>query len=373
MNVLAVFTPQIGRVSETFIRKHVEDLRPGQTVAVVRYCAISFGGQWRAGCPLFFIDRWRKSLRTRLTLRLGSDETQLRARAIAGFLRRHKVGAVLGEYLDQFADFVPLLNSMGIPYVVQGHGIDLSASLRRSGMAHTYRRYTSAKAILTRCEFHRQRLVSIGLPAEKIHVNPGGVTIPATAPVRGPQSARRFLAIGRMVPKKAPLLLLEAFALALESNPAISLDYVGDGALFGTAQDFVRTRELSDKLRLHGMAPEAVKTRLLGECATFVQHSITDPQTGDEEGLPASIQEAMANGMAVISTRHAGIPEAVDDGQSGLLVDEGDVAAMAAAILRIAASPGLAAQLGAVGRAKAASDYSWEAERNRLLSYLPVM
>ena len=57
--------------------------------------------------------------------------------------------------------------------------------------------------------------------------------------------------------------------------------------------------------------PEKVKMRLLRECGIFVQHSITDPVTGDDEGLPAAIQEAMAHGLAVVSTRHSGIPEAV--------------------------------------------------------------
>ena len=86
-------------------------------------------------------------------------------------------------------------------------------------------------------------------------------------------------------------------------------------------------------------APEKVKQRLLRECGVFIQHSHVDPETGDEESLPASIQEAMAHGLAVVSTRHAGIPEAVRDGETGLLVEEGVAKAMTAGFLRIPLEP----------------------------------
>ena len=54
----------------------------------------------------------------------------------------------------------------------------------------------------------------------------------------------------------------------------------------------------------------------------FLQHSVTCPITGDEEGVPVAILEAMASGLPVVSTFHAGIPEAVVDGKTGFLVSE---------------------------------------------------
>jgi colanic acid/amylovoran biosynthesis glycosyltransferase len=106
---------------------------------------------------------------------------------------------------------------------------------------------------------------------------------------------------------------------------------------------------------------------LLGECGVFVQHSMTDPATGDEEGLPAAIQEAMAAGMAVVSTRHAGIPEAVIEGETGLLVDEGDVEAMAEAFVQIG---GTAIEMGRAGHAEARAKHAWTGERDRLRGWL---
>jgi glycosyltransferase involved in cell wall biosynthesis len=107
---------------------------------------------------------------------------------------------------------------------------------------------------------------------------------------------------------------------------------------------------------------------LLANCGVYLQHSLTDPETGDEEGLPASLQEAMAHGLAVIATRHSGIPEAVAHGETGLLCDERDVSGMARAILEFARSEPAVRQFGAAGRKKAAATYSWEEERRRLRS-----
>src|SRR5262249_44792086 len=133
----------------------------------------------------------------RLLRRVGLSEQHLKERAVASFLRQFGDEVVLGEYLDYFVRFVPLLDRMRLPYVVQGHGIDVSASLRNFAMAHQYSAYRSARGILTRSEFHRRRLIDLGLPAEKVRVNRGGVDVRAEMPKRGPESAKRFLALAR--------------------------------------------------------------------------------------------------------------------------------------------------------------------------------
>jgi len=163
------------------------------------------------------------------------SEAYLRDITLSRFLRRHGTTVILGEYLDQFADFVPLLDRMRLPYVVQGHGIDVSAALRKPGMAERYRSYNSAADVLTRCEFHRLRLIELGFPPDKVHVNPGGVDVPDQAPARPAEACKRLLAIGRFVPKKGPMYLLEAFRLAAARDSEITLDYLGGGQLFPAA------------------------------------------------------------------------------------------------------------------------------------------
>jgi glycosyltransferase involved in cell wall biosynthesis len=361
---LAIFANDLGT---SFIDLHLSDLAPGRTVAVGQYGPAELGNQWKTPCPELLLNRWSMGLTVRLTRRAGVSEKSLREWAVARFLRRNRVGVVLGEYLDGFLPYVPLLERMGIPYVVQGHGVDLSAALRREGAAESYLAYRSARAVLTRSEFHRQRLIGIGLPADKVHVNRGGVTVPAQRPVRATGAGKRFLSIGRMTPKKGPFYLLEAFRRAAASDPDISLDYIGGGPLTWGMRQFVNACGLDGRVRLHGAVPEDLKQRLLRECGVFVQHSLTNPEDGDEEGLPAAVQEAMAAGMAVVATRHAGIPEAVIEEETGILVNEGDVAAMAAAFLEIGAK---AAELGKAGHARALKHDAWPLERDRLKHWL---
>jgi len=362
---LAIFANDLGA---SFIDKHIADLSPGRTVAIGTYGTIpALADLWPVSCPAFLTDRWQLRVSVRLARRAGISINTLRGAAVERFLRRHRVGAVLGEYLDQFLDFVPIINRMELPYVVQGHGIDVSARLREPGMAEAYLAYRSARAVLTRSELHRRRLIALGLPASKVHVNHGGVDVPDQPPERGVAAGKRFLAIGVMVAKKAPIFLLESFRRAATRNPEISLDYIGGGPLFPAVAQFVAACDLQKRVQLHGFAPEAVKQRLLRECGVFVQHSMTAPETGDEEGLPAAIQEAMANGLAVVSTRHAGIPEAVIEGETGLLSDEGDVSAMAESFLRI---PFLAADMGRAGHQTALAKHAWVCERQRLRYWL---
>jgi glycosyltransferase involved in cell wall biosynthesis len=328
------------------------------------------GSHWEVSFPVLFLDRWEHSLLARVARRAGLRSEATRASVLKRFLRQHDVQTVLGEYLDQFVDFVPLLDRMRLPYIAQGHGIDVSAALRKPGMAERYRYYTSAAAVLTRCEFHRQRLIDLGLPADKVHVNVGGVDIPDEVPARSGQACKRFLAIGRFVLKKGPIYLLEAFRLAAAQDPEIMLDYLGGGQLWTAAEQFVDACQLQERVRLHGPARDETKYRLARECGVFVQHSITDPETGDEEGLPAAIQEAMAQGMAVISTRHAGIPEAIEHNVSGLLVDERDVEGMAEAMLRAANDAPFCAKVSAAAHTRAKQLYAWPSERARLLAAL---
>lgn len=365
---LAVFASQMGAL---FINHHVEDLYPGRTVAVVRFAEIPPGGFWDGGpVPILALDAYAKSYRARLARRLGRDERAQRDAAVTRFLRTHGVGIVLGEFLDEFVEFVPLLERLGIPYVAQSHGNDASAALRRPGVAESYLAYRSARAVLTRCELHRRRLIALGLAAERVHVNHGGVKLPEHFPHRPPASGKRLLAISYMVPKKGSIFLLQAFRLAAARDPALTLDYVGGGPLFPGVRQFVDACGLRDRVRLHGVAPQSIKHLLLAECGVFVQHSITDATTGDEEGLPSSIQEAMAHGLAVIATRHAGIPEAVAHGVNGLLVDEGDVEGMAAAMVAIGPA---ATGMGAAGHRCAVAGHGWDSERRRLLGWLGAL
>lgn len=370
MSALAIFTPQLGTVSETFIRRHIEDLSPGNTVVIAKRSDPPAGGRWVAPCPVLYLNHIALKPSVRLARRLGLSVDNIVEAAIARFLKRHHVTTILIEYLNEFVDFVPEFQRLRIPFIVQGHGIDLSAALHQEGMSEKYARYASSRAVLTRCEFHRQRLVALGLPPDLIKVNPGGIDIPDELPRKPVRAIKRVLAVGRMTGKKAPIILLEAFRRAAATDHDIHLDYIGGGELLPAAKQFVRACNLEARVRLHGAASEDFKEEMLRQCGVFVQHSVTDPETGDEEGLPAAVQEAMASGLVVIGSKHSGIPEAVEDGHTGLITEEGNVDQLTSAILRVASDPCLCEKLAANAYQKAKELYSWKAERERLSRFI---
>jgi len=127
---------------------------------------------------------------------------------------------------------------------------------------------------------------------------------------------------------------------------------------------------LGGRVTLHGAQPSDVVQTLMDQADIFLQHSMTDPETGDAEGLPVAILEAMAKGLPVVSTRHAGIPEAVEESATGYLVAEGDATEMAERIVQLAEDCDLRRRMGEDGWRRAKKYFSWERERAELLNIL---
>jgi colanic acid/amylovoran biosynthesis glycosyltransferase len=372
----AVITQYIGTLTETFIRRHIQDLYPGKTATI----AMGRKAGWTAPGPTIFT-RWSPTLFERAVRRASAGRIELwrpdrlprtEQRRLKRFLLDHNVTVALGQYLDYSVRFLPLFEQLGIPLFVHAHGYDISKCLRDSFWRREYLRYNESAGIITVSQASKESLVRIGIRESKISVIPCGVDVPSTPVARLPNSNLRCLAVGRMTAKKAPLLLLDAFRHAVEHLPQLYLDYVGAGELLSAAQDFCRKSNLDRNVTLHGAQSSEVVQRLMRESDIFLQHSVVDPLTGDEEGLPVAILEAMAQSLPVISTRHAGIPEAVEDGVTGYLVNEGDSLRMAECILACSRDATLRHQMGTAGSRRAKERFSWDTERQALTKLLKL-
>jgi glycosyltransferase involved in cell wall biosynthesis len=185
---------------------------------------------------------------------------------------------------------------------------------------------------------------------------------PATAPAT-------FLSVGRFTAKKAPDLTLRAFARVRQKVPGAQLRMVGFGPLLEPCRKLAGELGLDGAVTFLGACPPPVIQGEMRRARCFVQHSIVAPD-GDSEGTPVSILEAGASGLPVVSTRHAGIPDVVLDGVTGLLVEEGDVEGMACALVRLALDPDLAARLGQAARQRIAEHFSLPDRIGRLWAIL---
>jgi len=335
-----------------------------------------YGGHWTVACPVLVLEGLNGTVegRARRALRgMGVGVADATAKAFERFVRTHAIEVVLGEYLDYSLPWLPMVQRAGVRFFGHGHGYDVSRRLREPRWRLEYRRYHDAAGIIVVSHASRARLLELGLSASMIHVIPCGVDVPPSPRRRPAREPVRCLAVGRMVAKKGPILTLDAFRRASEACCRLHLDYVGEGELRPAVRQFVRAFSLEDRVTLHGGLDGEGVQRLMENADIFVQHSITDPDTGDEEGLPVAILEAMAASLPVVATRHAGIPEAVTDGATGCLVTEGDSRAMAERIVELAVDPGARERMGVAGWERAGAEFTWERERESLLKVMALV
>ena len=220
-------------------------------------------------------------------------------------------------------------DKMNVPLIAHFHGFDAY----RQRTLETYgRRYPElfeiAEAIVAVSRDMQAQLIKLGAPADKVHYNSCGVepsVFKGADPLHSPPT---FVAVGRFVNKKAPHLTLLAFKAALENCPEARLVMIGDGPLWEACRQMTVSLGLSDSVDLQGVRSQAEVATAMQQARAFVQHSITT-HDGDSEGTPVAVLEAGASGLPVVSTRHAGIKDAVIHEKTGFLVAEGDIARMA--------------------------------------------
>ena len=332
----AIATGEYHLGGETFINRHIEHLFGGNTVVVCgRFHGDNpYGKSYFArrdglsGRDVLIAPWWL--LRNRMrhgTSRLPFGESK---DALTRFFRDENVDVILAEFGTQALALAPLANALGIPIFTYFRGTDASKAIRTERMRAAYRKMMPRLAgVFSVSRFLLDNLGHHGITHPNSHVIPSGVDVRHFAPQdKVPLS---FLAVGRFVEKKAPLTTLRAFAQATADTPNARLDFIGDGPLLDPTRALADELGVAKKVRFHGAQPHDTVRDKLMSTQFFLQHSVT-AKDGNTEGLPTAIQEAMACGCITISTRHAGIPEAIDEGETGFLVDEHDETGFATAI-----------------------------------------
>ncbi|MEI6970453.1 MAG: glycosyltransferase family 4 protein [bacterium] len=175
-----------------------------------------------------------------------------------------------------------------------------------------------------------------GNPLVPRHETRRQLGIPADAMVVG--------SVTRLSEQKAPLDLIESFALVHRSSPRTRFVVVGDGPLRGKVESLLRERNLADAVVLTGLRRDIPE--LMAAFDVFTLNSLW-------EGLPRVLPQAMATGLPIVCTRADGSADAVEDGRNGLLVPRSNPAAAAAQILLLLSDRGLCKRMGEEGRRRA--------------------
>jgi len=205
----------------------------------------------------------------------------------------------------------------------------------------------------------RVELVYHGIDFARFPSPPAKRHLPATA-----ARPAIILSVGRAVAKKGYDVLLRALA-ALPGELPWRFVHVGGGELSDKLKREARRLGIADRIEWLGARPQTVVLERLREADLFVLASRVAAD-GDQDGLPNVLVEAQTQAVPCVSSEVAAIPELIRDGETGLLVPPGDVAALCSAIERMIRDPALRDRLGQAGERRARAEFGMEAGIARL-------
>ncbi|MES2573094.1 MAG: glycosyltransferase, partial [Verrucomicrobiota bacterium] len=236
---------------------------------------------------------------------------------------------------------LPLLEICALPVVVSFHGADAQVDLEKpQHLMRTRRMIELATLLLVRSESLAERLVAIGCPREKIRLHRTGIPLDKipfqqrTAPEDGQWKCVQAC---RLIEKKGLITSLRAFALFVKTHPHATFTIAGEGPQKAALLELAEKLGIANRVFFPGFLSQELLGTLFSSAHLFLHPSELGPG-GDQEGVPNSMLEAMAAGLPVVASTHGGIAEAVEHGVSGLLVAEGDHAALAGEMLSLTAN-----------------------------------
>jgi glycosyltransferase involved in cell wall biosynthesis len=337
VNVLH-YVPRWLPLSEQFVHGHVS--RSSHGAVVVSYEAV----ENREAFP------HRPVVSLAAVRRLGGivGEHRVITATLATIAATRRITLVHVHFGYRIHDVRGLTTRLGLPCIVSLHGHDVTA-FARQWPEHYGSALADVDGVVVPSEYLAARAVELGADPQSTVVIPSGVDTAAFAPTPLPDGPPVVAFVGRLVEKKGIDVLAAAWPAVRRAVPEARLHIVGDGPLAPLVEDLSGVTVDAPDVRHRQMQ---VRDALRG--ATVVATPSRTTADGDVESLLLVNLEAQASGRAVVSTRHGGIPEFVDEQRSAILVAEGDPRALADGLTRVLRDRELAVRLGAEGPAVAA-------------------
>jgi colanic acid/amylovoran biosynthesis glycosyltransferase len=271
--------------------------------------------------------------------------------------------------LGPVAERLVRLGAVRAKLVTSFRGADVSMHL--AARPEPFRElFATGDLFLPVSERFREEIVAAGAPAERVAVLRSGISLGRFAfePRQPPVGRPVLLFAGRLTEKKGLTYLIDAVAMLAARGRDLELVIVGDGRLAEPLERQSRELALGERVRFLGKQSQDDLIATIRRAHVFVAPSVT-ASSGDQEGVPNVLKEAMASGMPVVATDHGGIPELVEDGVSGFLVPERDTTALAQRIAALLDDPQRWPAMGAAGRARVERDYDRERLNDRLVEH----
>ncbi|MCS3626924.1 colanic acid/amylovoran biosynthesis glycosyltransferase [Salinibacter ruber] len=297
--------------------------------------------------------------------------------ALGGVERTHDV---IHAHFGPNGVLAAALRDLGVldgAVVTTFHGADMSRYFRRRGTAQYDFLARTGDVFLPISRRWKERLIQVGFPETRTSTHHMGVDCDgiefSSVAVQG--TTIRLLSVARLTEKKGIEYGIRALAQII-GDPLtgsggdldVNVEYtiVGDGELRAQLEQLVTELNLESNVHFTGWKSRSEVLQLLGKAHLFLAPSVT-AESGDQEGIPVAIMEAMARGLPVVSTEHSGIPELVDDGTSGFLVPERDAEALARVLQSLIETPGRLPEMGRAGRQIVENEFNTEKLNDRLV------
>jgi colanic acid/amylovoran biosynthesis glycosyltransferase len=254
---------------------------------------------------------------------------------------------------------------LGIPFSSGAHAYDL---YEHGGDWWLLEKLRLARFVHTSTEAGRQLLIARGLPAEKIFtIRRGLAEFPAFKPLRRPRRPLRLLCIARLVEKKGLDHQLRIYAQLRAAQIPFAARLVGEGPLRAALIAQAGELGLERDVQFLGAKPHAEVWEQLA-WADVLLHTGVVAASGDRDGLPNVIPEAMAAGVLVVSSPVSATTEAVQPERTGLVAEVDQPAAWQAALARLADDDALAERLRQAARAWVEENYDARKNTARLVT-----
>jgi colanic acid/amylovoran biosynthesis glycosyltransferase len=260
-------------------------------------------------------------------------------------LKRHKPDIVHCHFGPNGVRALRMVKKHRLPLLVSFHGYDASQLLSSVGYVKQLNAlYGYATGFITVSQTLKNNLVSALKKSDKISIIPYGVDLSKfTFSSKSPNSVIDMLHVGRLVEKKGVVDLVRVF-LKLQKKHNIRLHIVGEGDQLPRIRELIDKAVAQDSVILYGAKSYNEIPEYYQKADIYILNS-RKSSSGDQEGLPNTILEAMASGCAVVSTKHSGIADLINT-DCGVLVDECDNIALESAIERLIQDDDLRARLG---------------------------
>jgi colanic acid/amylovoran biosynthesis glycosyltransferase len=278
---------------------------------------------------------------------------------------------LLHIYFGQIAvHLLPLIRSWKKPSIVSFHGADVTVDMNKPAYREATRQMLDAvKLVLVRSESLRRAVIDLGCDEKKIEIQRTGIPLDEfpfhERNFVAAATEWRFVQAGRLIEKKGLSVTLRAFALFLRQHPNAHLTIAGEGPLLGQLQKLAGELNVDNRVSFTGFVSQAQLREIYDESHIFLHPSQTG-HDGNQEGIPNSMLEAMASGLPVFATQHGGIPEAIENGVSGVLVPERDHEKLADALLDAVKNPGYLSRTALNGAGFVRKNFDLCAQAQRL-------